>query len=101
MVGGWPKIIVQTIDALIVKYKEVPYYLDWPSRSPDLSPIENLWGELKRNVRKRFPQSLDELEEFIIQEWENISDQKVQNYCESFENRLKCVIATKGEKIDY
>jgi len=28
--------------------------LDWPPYSPDLKPIENLWGIIKNKVR-RFP----------------------------------------------
>ena len=36
--------------------------LEWPSQSPDLNPIKNLWAELKRQVLGQCPQNLEELE---------------------------------------
>ena len=63
--------------------------------------MENLWGELKRNVRKRLPQTVDQLEEYALEEWNKIPNEKTKNYCESFQERLKELIKQKGEKINY
>ncbi len=29
--------------------------LDWPANSPDLNPIDNLWGIVKRKIRNKRP----------------------------------------------
>ena len=39
-------------------------HLSWPPQSPDLNPIENIWDELERRVRKRSPLSKNETELF-------------------------------------
>jgi transposase len=31
--------------------------IDWPSNSPDLNPIENMWQIIKNNVEKWMPQN--------------------------------------------
>ena len=40
------------------KHIKVP---EWPSQSPDLNPIENLWRELKIRVAKCQPRNLNDL----------------------------------------
>ncbi|CAJ0941715.1 unnamed protein product, partial [Ranitomeya imitator] len=47
--------------------------LQWPSQSPDLNPIENLWKELKIKVHMRHPKNLDNLEKICMEEWAKIT----------------------------
>lgn len=51
--------------------------LPWPSKSPDLSPIEHLWDELNR--RQPTFQSLQNLVQALQAEWTNIPQQLIRN----------------------
>jgi len=42
------------------------HLIEWPSYSPDLNPIENIWGWIKKKIGKKRPRSLSELEEELI-----------------------------------
>ena len=54
--------------------------LERPSLSPDLNPIENLWGILSRRVYRNGRQfdSVEELKTAITIEWERLSTQAMQ-----------------------
>ncbi len=40
--------------------------------SPDLNPIEHLWGILKRQVEHHSPSSIQSLKEVILEEWKKM-----------------------------
>ena len=58
--GRSPLVVVQGIEVL-----------DWPSRSPDLSPNEHIWDEVCRRFIKQVnpPQTLGDLERAFVEQW--------------------------------
>ncbi len=72
--------------------------LNWPVCSPDLSPIENIWCTIKRKIHQRRPQTLQWLETYIRQEWDQIPTPKRQKLITSmprlssncFEKKRRC-----------
>ena len=79
----------------------VPAVIEWPSNSPDLNPIENLWGIIKRNVEERKPKNLKELEMFMIEEWDRIPQEIYKNLIASMPARCEQIINIQGERINY
>jgi len=75
--------------------------LEWPSMSPDLNPIENLWRELKVRVMARNPVNLRQLEAYAKEEWSNIPVDTCRKLVDSYKHRLEAVIKNKGYTIDY
>ncbi|KAF7250874.1 Heat shock factor 2-binding protein [Varanus komodoensis] len=43
--------------------------MDWPSMSPDLNPIEQLWGILKWKVEERKVSNIHQLRDVVMEEW--------------------------------
>jgi transposase len=77
--------------------------LDWPSRSPDLNPIENLWGIIVRDIYKNGRQfnSVPELKTAIKQSWLNIPDETREKLVESMSKRIYDVIYNRGGHTKY
>uniref|UniRef100_A0A8C7JWT5 Transposase n=1 Tax=Oncorhynchus kisutch TaxID=8019 RepID=A0A8C7JWT5_ONCKI len=68
--------------------------LEWPSQSPDLNPIENLWRELKVRIAQRQPRNLKDLE-VCIEEWAKIPAAVCANLVKNYRKRMISVIANK------
>ncbi len=50
--------------------------LDWPANSPDLNPIENLWGIVKRKMRGTRPTNADDPKAAIKATWASITPEQ-------------------------
>lgn len=75
--------------------------IEWPSCSPDLNPIENLWFELKRSVKQEKIKNMKELEEIAQQKWSLITPRMCQHLIESMPRRCRAVIDNKGYPTKY
>ena len=77
--------------------------LPWPALSPDLPPIEHLWDELGRRVRHRQspPETLQELRDALVDEWNNIPQSFIQRLIGSIRRRCEAVVALRGGHTRY
>ena len=77
--------------------------LPWPALSPDLSPIEHLWDEMDRRVRRRQPppQSTQQLHNALLEEWNNIPQGFIQLLIGSMRRRCQAVVNARGGHTRY
>ncbi len=75
--------------------------IQWPCMSPDLNPIEHLWGILKRQVEHHSPSSIQSLKEIILEEWKKIDLPKCRQLVHSMPRRLGAVIKNHGGHTKY
>jgi transposase len=74
--------------------------LEWPSQSPDLNPIELLWEEMDREIKKRKPSSLAALEQIAREVWQQISEETLLKLIYRLPNLCKAVIDAEGGYFD-
>ena len=75
--------------------------ISWPSQSPDLNPMENVWAVLKANVSNYKPTSAKELIRIIKKEWKKLDIIFAQNLVTSMKNHVSLVLSNKGDHILY
>ncbi len=72
--------------------------LDWPANSPDLNPIENIWGIIKRKMRDTRP---NDLKAPIKATWASIPPEQCHKLITSMPRRIDAVIHAKGGPTKY
>ena len=76
--------------------------LPWPAVSPDMNPIKHIWDYLGRKVRARGNvHNLKDLENALIQEWNNIPNVVIRRYVRSTRGRLAACINSRGGHTRY
>ena len=75
--------------------------MDWPPQSPDMNPIENLWGDLKIAVRRHQPTSKAQLKAVLQDDWQRIAPERCQNLVNSMPTRISALIRAKGPCTKY
>lgn len=71
--------------------------MNWPSNSPDLNPIENLWKIVKDLLRNHSrPKDKEEMIRIIQQVWDQVSQEQLQKLISSMPARMNAVIEAKG-----
>lgn len=75
----------------------------WPSQSPDLNPIEHLWGQLKRRLGdyQEQPKGMHELWARIEEIWSTMDAKSCQTLIESMPSRVAAVVKSKGGHTKY
>jgi transposase len=74
----------------------------WPPFSPDLNPIENLWGIMKRKLRKEGISNKHDLLQQTLEMWNSpLVKGLCKNLSDSMSDRIKKCLRNRGRYIPY
>lgn len=77
--------------------------MDWPSKSPDLNPIEHAWDALGRAIAMRQPppRTILELKIALVEEWEGLPQPLLNSLINSMHTRCACCLSVRGDHTPY
>lgn len=75
--------------------------LPWPANSPDLNPIENIWGHISLELSKRSVKTINDMKCQILDIWQSLDTLYLQTLADSMPNRLREVIERNGKHANY
>ena len=77
--------------------------MDWPSRSPDLNPIEHCWDLLSRRIRRRIPPptNVRELTDALLMEWQALPQNNLRRLIRSISRRCEECVHRRGGHTHY
>ncbi len=69
--------------------------------SPDLNPIEHMWGILKRKVETHHVSNIQQLRDVIMEEWKRMPATTCADLVNSMPRRIKAVLDNNGAPTKY
>jgi len=70
--------------------------MNWPSRSPDLNIIEDVWNEMKWKMRGKNFDNKNDLWKEVRKQWLQISPDFINSLYAKLPDRIRAVLATNG-----
>lgn len=83
-----------------LKTNNILQIMSWPAQSPDLNPIELLWDELDRQVRKVAPTTKQHLWDILQQQWNSLPANTLIKLIERMPRIVRAVLKAKGGFFD-
>ena len=84
-----------TLQRLQNKVAMVP---GWPPNSPDLNPIEIIWGIIKKKLKKKIWGKREDIFHVLLEVWNSIDQRVINSLVSDFIRRCRIVLDLSGNR---